>query len=156
MKKLYQLVTFSIVAATLMTGSCNPKQSSPTPGISTETQTIDAFFDESYKMLLLRDPELVTELALAEPFNTGNDQLTDISDTYIRQRKHWKSTFWNYWKPMTRPSSAPNKNWRLISTPGIWKTACAAILSYTMIIPSIQPFSVCIMTCFNSSRISTL
>jgi uncharacterized protein (DUF885 family) len=46
---------------------------------------IDEFFEESYKQLLLRDPEYLTELGIAESYGVGNDQLTDISDAYIRE-----------------------------------------------------------------------
>jgi uncharacterized protein (DUF885 family) len=46
---------------------------------------IDTFFEESYMQLLMRDPELMTELGLSQAFGTGNDRLTDISDAYIRE-----------------------------------------------------------------------
>ena len=46
---------------------------------------IDTFFEESYKLLLLRDPEYLTELGITELYGMGNDQLTNISDAYIRE-----------------------------------------------------------------------
>jgi uncharacterized protein (DUF885 family) len=46
---------------------------------------IDAFFDRAYLLLWGRDPETVTILGLAQYFSQNNDQLTDISDAYIRQ-----------------------------------------------------------------------
>ncbi len=46
---------------------------------------IDAFFDQSYLLLWGRDPETVTVLGLGKYFNQNNDQLTDISDVYIRE-----------------------------------------------------------------------
>ena len=46
---------------------------------------LDRFFDESFKLLMLRDPEWVTTDGLAARFGTGNDRLTDLSDAYIRQ-----------------------------------------------------------------------
>lgn len=46
---------------------------------------IDAFFEESYKALLLRNPQYVTELALSAPFGVGNDRLNDMSDAYMRE-----------------------------------------------------------------------
>jgi len=50
-----------------------------------EGLSIDQFFEESYKQLLLRDPEYLTELGIAESFGLRNDQLTNISDAYIRE-----------------------------------------------------------------------
>lgn len=45
----------------------------------------DAFFDESYKRLLLRNPEYVTTLGLTRSFGIGNDRLTDLSAGYQRE-----------------------------------------------------------------------
>ena len=46
---------------------------------------IDKFFDESFKQLLLRDPEGITYMGLAREFGVRNNQLTDCSDAYIRE-----------------------------------------------------------------------
>lgn len=46
---------------------------------------IDAFFDESYKQLLLRYPERLTELGISEWFGLRNDQLNNLSDEYLRE-----------------------------------------------------------------------
>ncbi|WP_420630926.1 DUF885 domain-containing protein [Candidatus Leptofilum sp.] len=46
---------------------------------------IDDFFDASYSALLLRDPELISEIGLDAVYGTGNNQLTNISDAYIRE-----------------------------------------------------------------------
>ena len=45
----------------------------------------DTFIEKSYQRLLSRDPELVLELGLSQVYQTPTDQLTDISDEYIRQ-----------------------------------------------------------------------
>lgn len=50
-----------------------------------EDLDFDAFLEASYTQLLLRDPELVTELGVADDLGVGNDQLTDISDAYVRE-----------------------------------------------------------------------
>jgi len=50
-----------------------------------EGLTIDEFFDESYKQLLLRYPERLTELGISEWFGLRNDQLNNLSDEYIRE-----------------------------------------------------------------------
>ena len=49
-----------------------------------EGLSADAFFDESYKRLLLRSPEYVTAMGLARAFGSGNDRLTDLSESYLR------------------------------------------------------------------------
>ncbi len=53
--------------------------------------SIDAFFDEAYKQWLLRDPETVTALGLAQTYGVGNDRLTNISDAYIRETQALES-----------------------------------------------------------------
>jgi len=47
--------------------------------------SIDAFFDESYKQLLLRYPELLTALGISDWFGLRNDQLNNLSDEYVRE-----------------------------------------------------------------------
>jgi uncharacterized protein (DUF885 family) len=46
---------------------------------------IDEFFDESYKQLLLREPEVLTYAHLSQEFGLRDDQLNDLADAYIRQ-----------------------------------------------------------------------
>jgi uncharacterized protein (DUF885 family) len=46
---------------------------------------LDRFFEESFKLLMLRDPEWVTAEGLAARFGTDNGQLTDLSDAQVRQ-----------------------------------------------------------------------
>ncbi len=45
---------------------------------------IEEFFDASYTQLLLRNPELLTELNLSAQFGLRNDQLNNLSDAYLR------------------------------------------------------------------------
>ena len=45
---------------------------------------IDEFFDASYAQLLLREPELLTELNLSAEFGLHNDQLNNLSDAYLQ------------------------------------------------------------------------
>jgi len=44
--------------------------------------SFDEFLEESWYEVMLRDPELLTELGLSTAFGVGNDQLTDISAEY--------------------------------------------------------------------------
>lgn len=46
---------------------------------------IDSFFQESYRRWLIRDPETLTSLGLADFYGVGDGNLTDISDVFIRQ-----------------------------------------------------------------------
>ena len=46
---------------------------------------IDRFFEDSFRILLLRDPEGLTELGLGDFYGAGNGSLTDVSDATIRQ-----------------------------------------------------------------------
>ncbi|WP_420643727.1 DUF885 domain-containing protein [Candidatus Leptofilum sp.] len=73
---------------TLETEAAPSASPTPEPALETETSAyddIDDFFDASYSALLLRDPELISEIGLDAVYGTGNNQLTDISDAYIRE-----------------------------------------------------------------------
>ncbi len=85
-------------------------QQTPTSGSSVSTQApletestrtdlidgledlpFDDFLEDSYHRLMLRDPEYITELGLADAFGIRNDQLTDISDKYLRETQQLES-----------------------------------------------------------------
>jgi uncharacterized protein (DUF885 family) len=70
---------------------------------------IDVFFEESYNMLLLRDPELITEAGLVDFFGTGNDQLTDISDSYIRETQALEKAILDLLHTYDRASLTPEQ-----------------------------------------------
>jgi uncharacterized protein (DUF885 family) len=55
---------------------------------SLEGLPIDEFFEASHSQLLLRKPELLTELNLSAQFGLRNDQLNNISDAYLRETQH--------------------------------------------------------------------
>jgi len=48
-----------------------------------ESLSLDNFFEESYKQLLLRDPEMLTELGISESYGLRDDRLNNIFDAYI-------------------------------------------------------------------------
>jgi uncharacterized protein (DUF885 family) len=50
-----------------------------------EGLSFDEFIEESWFSVMRRDPELLTELGLSKAFGVGNDQLTNISDDYVRE-----------------------------------------------------------------------
>ena len=71
-----------------------PEPGIPESGVTSSVDTIaadlkglpiDEFFEESYKQLLLRNPEYLTELGIANDFGLRNNQLTNISDAYIKE-----------------------------------------------------------------------
>jgi len=77
-----------------------PTASKPTPSSSGSVDEIiaslrgldiDAFFEASYRQLLLRDPEKITELGLAKQFGIRQDQLADLSDAYLRDTQKLES-----------------------------------------------------------------
>ncbi len=68
----------------------DPQLAAEQPGAAAIAQgliglPIANFFDQSYTQLLLRDPEAITELGLDDYYGTPGDQLTNISDAYIRE-----------------------------------------------------------------------
>jgi uncharacterized protein (DUF885 family) len=52
----------------------------------------DSFMDESYKRLLLRYPQTVTELGLARAYGVRNDRLNDLSEAYLRQTQRLEAS----------------------------------------------------------------
>ena len=82
----------ALVVILALTGGCI-SQSEPPEQISSvdpilkslEGLPIDVFFEESYKQLLLRSPQTLTQLGIAESFGVGNDTLDNISDAYIKE-----------------------------------------------------------------------
>jgi len=83
---LTALVTVATVTptATVVPDAMVTQPSPDKLSIGLEGLEFDAFVEESYHRLLSRDPETVFELGLAQTFGTPTDQLTDISDAYIR------------------------------------------------------------------------
>ena len=111
MGKFFRLIPLLVIAAILI-GSCRgegtqlreatsrsptyqspilPQPASPTylpfttPSASPSGLDFDTFVEASYLSLLKRDPETVLKLGLAHVYHVPTDQLTDISDEYIRQ-----------------------------------------------------------------------
>lgn len=46
---------------------------------------IDTFFQEAYRRWVIRDPETLTTLGLADVYGIGDSGLTDISDEFVRE-----------------------------------------------------------------------
>ena len=58
---------------------------------SLEGLPLDQFFEESSRQLILRDPELVTELGLADRLGVRNDRLNDLSEAYLLDTQELQS-----------------------------------------------------------------
>ena len=52
---------------------------------------IDEFFEQAYRRWLVRDPETLTTLGLADFYGVGDGNLTDISDEFIRETQSQES-----------------------------------------------------------------
>lgn len=95
MSEIRKLVVLLFVLVLVSGCGCEPASTpmpQPTAGPSIDGGIaelkgleFDVFLEASYTQLLLRDPELVTELGVAEDLGVGNDRLTDISDAYVRE-----------------------------------------------------------------------
>ena len=83
----------SVASPTAETGLENVGTAVPTPTASSATPDanefagldIEQFFEQSYRALLLRSPQTVTEAGLVQMLGASNDQLNDLSDDYIRE-----------------------------------------------------------------------
>ncbi len=62
-----------------------PPSSIPDIVAQLEGLSIDAFFEESYRQLRLRDPDGLIEDGLADEYGVGNDEVTNMSDAYVRE-----------------------------------------------------------------------
>lgn len=70
---------------------------------------IDQFFDASYTQLLLRNPELLTELNLSAQFGLRNDQLNNLSDAYLRDTQRLESGILSLLLTYDRQSLTPEQ-----------------------------------------------
>jgi Tol biopolymer transport system component len=52
---------------------------------------LEEFFEESYRQLLLRNPETITYFGVAESLGMRNDRLNDLSDVYLRETQELES-----------------------------------------------------------------
>ena len=69
----------------------------------------DAFVEESYRQLLSRNPETVLVLGLSREYGTPTDQLTDISDEYIRQTQALESEVLSLLQQYDRATMTPEQ-----------------------------------------------
>jgi uncharacterized protein (DUF885 family) len=70
---------------------------------------LDEFFEESYRQLLLRNPERLTELGLAESYGLRNDRLNDLSDSYIRDTQQLEAAILALLREYDRDGLSPEE-----------------------------------------------
>jgi uncharacterized protein (DUF885 family) len=70
---------------------------------------LDEFFAESYKQLLLRNPEGLTTLGMAEAFGLRNDRLNNLSDAYIRETQALQRAILEQLRTYDRAALAPDQ-----------------------------------------------
>ena len=101
------------------TGTLAPTQPAPQP-ITTDTAPVidlsalsglpfDQFVEDSFKLLLLRDPEAVTIEGLSKRFGLRNDQLTDLSDAYVRQTQVLQRAVYDLLHSYDRATLSPSQ-----------------------------------------------
>jgi uncharacterized protein (DUF885 family) len=73
-----------------------------------ERLPINEFFDESYRQLILRSPEMVTTLGLADGFGMRNDRLDDLSTAYILETQALERAILDLLRSYDRDSLSQN------------------------------------------------
>lgn len=69
----------------------------------------DQFIDESFKLLLLRDPEAITMEGLSGMFGERDDQLTNISDAYVRETQTLQRAVYDLLRSYDRSTLDPSQ-----------------------------------------------
>ncbi|MBN1148939.1 MAG: DUF885 family protein [Anaerolineales bacterium] len=70
---------------------------------------LDDFFEESYKQLILRSPQWVTVLGLADAYGMRNDQLDDLSDAYQKETRRLEAAILELLRAYDRDSLSPKQ-----------------------------------------------
>ncbi len=69
----------------------------------------DQFLDESFKQLLLREPESLTYAHLSQQFGLRDDQLDDLSDAYLRQTQQLEAAILELLRTYDREQLTPDQ-----------------------------------------------
>jgi uncharacterized protein (DUF885 family) len=84
--RIGKLLTLGLLICILL-GACGMEGNTT----ATSLPTSPMIFEVSFQSLMRRDPETTLELGLSQVYNTPTDQLTNISDEYIRQTQTLES-----------------------------------------------------------------
>ena len=71
--------------------------------------SLDQFFEESFKHLMLRDPEWVSAEGLADRFEIDNSQLTDLTDATIRETQELQLAILGMLRQYDRDALSPEQ-----------------------------------------------
>jgi uncharacterized protein (DUF885 family)/formylglycine-generating enzyme required for sulfatase activity len=71
--------------------------------------SLDDFFEESYKQLLLRSPQKVTALGLADKYGIHNDRLDDLSDAYQSETRRLETAILELLRAYDRENLSPEQ-----------------------------------------------
>ncbi len=70
---------------------------------------LDEFFEKSYNQLIMRSPETLTELGMAESFGLRNDKMDDLSDGYVRETHKLEAAILDLLRTYERESLPPQQ-----------------------------------------------
>lgn len=83
------VTTTTVPAATTQTTSEPPELTTTTTAFDAvarlEGLSFDDFVERSFEAMLVRSPQFVTDLGIADRFGMRNDQLDDLSDAFLRE-----------------------------------------------------------------------
>ena len=86
-----------------------PTAPSNQPPAASPQLPFDQFLNDSYLKLLRRDPELITELGLDAALGMPGDQLTPISDSYLRETQAQETATLAQLRAYDRASLTPDQ-----------------------------------------------
>lgn len=101
-----------VIVMVILVGGCiaqPQKESVDTTLASLQGLPLDAFFEESYKQLLLRTPQYITALGLAEAYGLRNDKLDNLSDSYLRETQRLEKGILDLLQAYDRESLTPEQ-----------------------------------------------
>ncbi len=103
----------ALVVVLVVVGGCIAQPSRPKSPVdilaNLEGLSLDEFFEESYKQLLLRDPEYITELGISQEYGLRNDKLTNISDSYLRETQQLQTGILELLRTYNRDELTPEQ-----------------------------------------------
>ena len=70
---------------------------------------LEQFFEQSFSQLVRRYPETITEEGLDQVFGTGNDQLNNLSDSYVRETQALEKAILEILRTYDRDSLPPDQ-----------------------------------------------
>jgi uncharacterized protein (DUF885 family) len=101
--------TSPATAASTPKGTTPVPESAAGPAASLQSLSVDDFFEESYKQLLLRNPEKLTALGIAGSYGLRNDQLNNLSDSYFRETQELEATILDLLRSYDRDLLTPEQ-----------------------------------------------